>query len=99
MKIVIARAQVRPDSRETFIRAAQACVAATRQEMGCLAYDIFESLTESGAFVSVEQWEDEAAIDAHFLLPHTAAFLKAAAECVNAPPLIEEFETNERRVR
>lgn len=99
MKIVIARAQVRSDSRETFITAAQACVTATRQEAGCLAYDMYESLTEPGAFVAVEQWESEAAIDAHFLLPHTAAFLEAAAGCVTAPPLIEEFEANERRVR
>lgn len=99
MKIVIARAQVSPDSRETFVAAARGCVAATRQEAGCLAYDIYESLTATGTFVSVEQWVSEAAIDAHFQLPHTAAFLATAAACVVAPPLIEEFEAGERRVR
>lgn len=99
MKIVIARAQVRPEMRENFIEAAGACVAATRQEAGCLAYDMYESLTVPGAFVAVEQWENETAINAHFLLPHTAAFLEAAAGCVTAPPLIEEYEAGERRVR
>ncbi len=99
MKIVIARAQVRPEMREAFIDAAGTCVAATRREPGCLAYDMYESLAEPGAFVAVEQWESEAAIDAHFLLAHTAAFLEAAAGCVTAPPLIEEFEASDRRVR
>ncbi len=99
MKIVIARAQVSHDSCEAFMMAAQVCVAATRQEAGCLAYDIYESLTEPGTFVAVEQWENEAAIDAHFLLPHTTAFLETVVACVTAPPLIEEFEANERRVR
>lgn len=99
MKIVIARAQVISDMREVFVGAAGACVAATRREPGCLAYDMYESLTEPGVFVAVEQWESEVAIDAHFLLPHTAAFLETAARCVTAPPLIEEYEASERRVR
>lgn len=99
MKIVIARAHVRPEMREAFIEAASACVAATRQEPGCLVYDIYESLTARGSFVAVEQWESEAAIDAHFLLPHTATFLEAAAGCVTTPPLIEEYEAGERRLR
>ncbi|RXR30785.1 putative quinol monooxygenase [Sphingobium fluviale] len=99
MKIVIARAQVRPDMREKFLEAAMTCIAATRREPGCIAYDMYESVTGAGCFVAVEQWDSEAAIDAHFLCPHTTAFLEAAAQCVSEPPLIEEYETGERRVR
>lgn len=98
MKIVIARAQVKPNMRKTFREAAQTCVAASKQEAGCLAYDIYESLTQPGAFISVEQWESGGAIDHHFLFPHTTAFLEIAAECVTVPPLIEEFEVGERRL-
>ncbi len=99
MKIVIAHAQVRPDMRERFAGAGMACVAATRQEPGCIAYDMYESLTEPGRCAMVERWESEAAIDAHFLAPHTATFLEIAAQCVTAAPLIEEYEVSERRVR
>jgi quinol monooxygenase YgiN len=99
MKLVVAQAQVRAEMHARFAEAGAACVRETRKEPGCLSYDLFESQTAPGAFVTVERWEDEAAIERHFTMPHTAAFLSVAAECVSAPPLIEEFTIAEIRAR
>lgn len=90
--IVIARAQIRPESHARFVVAARDCIAATRQETGCLAYDMYESLSEPGHFVSVERWDGRAAAERHMLEPHLQAFLAIAGACVTAPPVIEVVE-------
>jgi quinol monooxygenase YgiN len=90
--IVIARAQVRPDARTVFIAAAQDCIAATRREHGCLAYDMHESVSQPGHFVCVESWEQREHVDTHMRQPHLLAFLKVAGACVTASPVIEVIE-------
>jgi quinol monooxygenase YgiN len=90
--IVIARAEVRPEALEIFKAAAEDCIAATRHEQGCLGYDIHESVTQPGRFVSYESWETRADIDRHMASPHVVAFLETARACVSAPPVIEVVE-------
>jgi quinol monooxygenase YgiN len=87
--IVIARARSRPDARARFIAAALECIAATRREHGCLAYDMHESVTEPGQFVCIESWEQREHVDAHMKQPHVLAFLQEAGACVTAPRVIE----------
>ena len=90
--IVIARVEVRPDAWERFVAAAVDCIEATRREQGCLAYEIHESLTQAGRFVSYESWETRADIDRNMRSPHAVAFLETARACVTAPPVIEVIE-------
>jgi quinol monooxygenase YgiN len=90
--LVIARAQVRPDARALFIAAAQDCIAATRREHGCLAYDMHESVSQPGHFIFVESWEQREHVDAHMRQPHLLAFLGIAGACVTASPVIEVIE-------
>lgn len=87
--IVIARVRVRPEQREAFIAAALVCIAATRQEAGCLAYDMHESVSAPAHFVFVETWKTRAALDAHMKTPHLGAFLAAAQPCLSEAPSIE----------
>lgn len=90
--LVIARANVRPEARECFAAAARDCVAATRQEPGCLGYHICESLTDPGHFVSVESWEKRTDVDRHMQQAHLKSFLAIAGTCVSAAPVIEVVE-------
>lgn len=64
---------------EDGIRAAlSTLVEATRQEEGCVSYDLFESASAPGTFVTLERWADQAALDAHFSTPHVAAAFAGA---------------------
>ncbi|HUN12377.1 MAG TPA: putative quinol monooxygenase [Rhabdaerophilum sp.] len=94
--IVMANVKVRPDARETWRKAAMACIAETRKEAGCLAYDMFESVSEVGTFVFVEQWHDRAALDLHMTRPHLQALVAVAGTCVTAPPSIEAIDGGTR---
>jgi quinol monooxygenase YgiN len=67
---VVATLPIDP-ARATEAAAALATLAAaSREEEGCYAYDVFESATVPGTFVTVEAWRSQADMDAHMGTPH-----------------------------
>lgn len=77
---VIATIPAKPEAAASLREALQTLVAATRQESGCLAYDLFESGAAPGVFVTVEEWADQASLDAHMTTPHVAAAFAAVGD-------------------
>lgn len=77
MIIVIARLAIRPGSAPHLREPARICIEETRKEEGCIAYDLFESVTEPDCLVFVERWETREALSRHARTPHIAAWRKA----------------------
>jgi quinol monooxygenase YgiN len=48
-------------------------VQPTRAEAGCLVYDLFQNRADAAHFTFVEEWTDEAALDAHSKSAHITA--------------------------
>ena len=46
----------------------------TRAEAGCLSYVATRDLKTAGRYVFVEEWESQAALDAHMRTPHLRTF-------------------------
>ncbi|MBA3982594.1 MAG: antibiotic biosynthesis monooxygenase [Acidimicrobiia bacterium] len=63
-------------------------VTATRTEAGCRSYELFESASAPGTFVTIERFEDQAAMDAHMQSDHIAAAFAAAGEHLAEAPAI-----------
>ena len=51
MIYVVATTQVKPEQRDAFIKGARECIAETRKEKGCLAYESHTSINDSNLFV------------------------------------------------
>lgn len=51
--------------RTAVLEAAKTLTAASLQQEGCIAYDIFESATRHDVLMFCETWRDKAALDAH----------------------------------
>ncbi len=75
---VVATIPVKAEHVESLREALSGLAEATRQESGCLAYDLYESAVAPGVFVTVERWTDQAALDAHMQAPHVAAAFASA---------------------
>ena len=82
MHVIVARLQVRPEHRAAFLKASEAIIAGTRAEAGCLFYALHEDAHAANSFLFYEEWQDRAAIDAHFAEPHFLAFGEAIADAV-----------------
>ncbi|MCH2101347.1 MAG: antibiotic biosynthesis monooxygenase [Planctomycetes bacterium] len=74
MYIIAARLRIRPEHREDFLRASRAIIAGTRDEGGCIFYALHEDVHDPCNFLFYEEWQDRAAIDAHFAEDHFADF-------------------------
>jgi quinol monooxygenase YgiN len=57
----------------------------SRDEVGCLRIDVFESIREPVEFAIHSEWVDEATFELHATLPHTARFLAAARKLLGHP--------------
>ncbi len=89
---VVATIPALPGSEDTVRAALTTLVEATRQEEGCVSYDLYESASAAGTFVTVERWADQAAMDAHLSAEHVAAAFAAAdghlGDGLNIHPLV-----------
>ncbi len=45
---------------------------ASRGDKGCIGYEVYESASTPGTFVTVEKWESQDDLDAHMKTPHVA---------------------------
>lgn len=75
---VVATIAVKASSVEAIRDALTTLAAATRQEQGCLRYDLFESAASPGTFVTLEEWRSQEDLDAHLRSEHVQAAFAAA---------------------
>lgn len=67
---VIARLVARPGKEDALRSVLTGLIAPTRTEPGCISYEMLESKENSREFTFVEEWRDEAALEAHFATDH-----------------------------
>lgn len=67
---VIAEDFIRPEHVDTVMPLYRKLVRRTRKEPLCLAYDLFTDQRQPGHFVFIEEWPDQAALDAHCASEH-----------------------------
>jgi quinol monooxygenase YgiN len=92
MVIVKARARVKPEARETAIGAARAMRDASRAEDGCRDYNFWFAFDDDHELLVYEEWDDQAALDAHFQTPHLQEFAQAIPTFVDGAPEITRYE-------
>lgn len=80
MIIVAAKITCPPGKRDAFIKEARACIDATRNEAGCLLYELYASTEDADKLIYYEHWKSRADLDRHIGSEHMKAFGKIKAE-------------------
>ncbi len=83
MIYVIATLTVAPEKRDELIAAAQTCIKATRQEPGCISYDLTASTTDPGTAIFVERWKTREDLKSHFETAHMAKWREASGKLIS----------------
>jgi len=83
---VIATLKAKPGQEEALRRELLALIPITRQEQGCINYDLHQSNEDPAVFVFHENWSSQAALQAHSVNTHLAAFQEKADVLLAAPP-------------
>jgi quinol monooxygenase YgiN len=90
--IVIGRVTVRPEALDDALRVSLEHVHRSRDEPGCLLHSVHRDVEDPNTLVFVEQWEDDAALSAHFAVPESLAFVTALSEHAAKPPSMDLYE-------
>ena len=69
---------IKSGSRDLLLQAAEPCILATREEPGCIRYDLTANVLDENQLVFVEIWKTRADIDLHFERPHMKTWREAA---------------------
>jgi quinol monooxygenase YgiN len=75
--IVIGQGRLKTDHRDAAIAAANEMSTSSLAEPGCLDYRFWLSASDPDSMLVLEQWQDQAALDAHLATPHLARFIEA----------------------
>lgn len=94
---VVARIVAKPGKEDALKAILLEVVVTTRGETGCRRYELLQSSGEPTEFLTLEEWADEAAIDAHLASAHVQRALTQAQELLAAAPDIRRYARVEGR--
>jgi autoinducer 2-degrading protein len=79
---VIVLLEVDPQQIDSFISLALENAAASRQEPGCLRFEVSRDASQANLFALSESYRDPAAMEAHYMTPHVAIWRENAPKFV-----------------
>jgi quinol monooxygenase YgiN len=88
---VVAKAKAQPDKAEALKPILLALVDQTRQDPGCLSYHLLQGLDDPTEFVFIEEWTDDALMQAHLATPHVQQALAQAIPLLEDTPDIRRY--------
>jgi quinol monooxygenase YgiN len=88
----------RPEHIDELLHLSLEHVRRSRTEPGCIAHAVHRDVEDPLRLVFVEEWADRAALLAHFAVPASRAFFKAAADCAASPPQMALYEVEPLRL-
>ena len=91
---VVARITAKPGTGEHVKSVLRNLVEPTRQESGCIRYELLQNSQDSDELVLLEEWEDQAALDNHTAASHTQAAEAEVEEFLQQlPPDVRIYQT------
>jgi len=72
--MIIAKLSVKPEKAVDFIEAAREIIEKSNLESGCIYYQLYQDPYDNSIFVFVEEYKNQAAVDAHFATEHFKTF-------------------------
>ena len=67
------------------------CIAATKKEPGCIAYELNRDPDEPTTYFMYEKFKNIAALEAHLQTEHIKTFLSKAGDLLASPPELKFF--------
>lgn len=75
MIVLLAKSRLLEGKQQEFISIAEKLVKETREEVGCVYYDLVQDAADDRVFYFVEKYLDEAAVEAHKASTHFQTYV------------------------
>jgi quinol monooxygenase YgiN len=87
--MIVAKLNVKPDKVKAFTEAAKEIIEKSNKEPGCKSYQLYQDPYDNTKFVFVEEYKNQAAVDAHFASDYFKAFGPKISDLVAEPAKIK----------
>jgi quinol monooxygenase YgiN len=87
--MIVAKLQVKADKTKAFAEAAREMIEKSNKETGCKFYQLYQDPYDNTKFIFVEEYKNQAAVDAHFASDYFKAFGPKIADLVAQPAQIK----------
>jgi quinol monooxygenase YgiN len=87
--MIVAKLSVKPDKIKDFTDVAKEMIEKSNKEAGCTFYQLYQDPYISTNFCFVEEYKNQAAVDAHFATDYFGAFGSKIADFITGPPDIK----------
>lgn len=94
MLIVTGSITARPDTLAELEKLALEHVHRSRLEPGCISHAVHRDVENPLRLVFFEEWADKAALDTHFAVPASGAFVRAARGLASEATAIAIYEAS-----
>ena len=88
---VVVEEKIKEGEIGAFVEYMREMMRLTKEEDGCISYDLYESVDGSGEVVMVEIWESKEKLDKHMETDHFKKFLPGGEIYKDAPGHIRIF--------
>jgi quinol monooxygenase YgiN len=87
--MIVAKLTVKPEKVKAFTEAAKEMIEKSNKETGCKSYQLYQDPYDNTKFVFVEEYKNQAAVDAHFASDYFKAFGPKISDMVAEPSKIK----------
>jgi quinol monooxygenase YgiN len=87
--MIVAKVSVKPDKIKDFTEAAKEMIENSNKETGCKFYQLYQDPYENTKFVFVEEYQNQAAVDAHFASDYFKGFGPKITDLITEPAKIK----------
>ena len=88
---VVVEERIKEGQLAAFVEYMREMIRLTKEEDGCIAYDLYESIDGSGEVVLVEIWESKEALDNHLETDHFKELFPGGDVYKAEPPNVRIF--------
>ena len=87
--MIVANVSVKPEKVKAFTEAAKEIIEKSNKEPGCKSYQLYQDPYNTTKFIFVEEYKNQAAVDAHFASDYFKAFGPKIKDLVQDPAKIK----------
>lgn len=92
MIVIAGTVPINPDKKADALAVMRTMSDASQAEDGCISYRFFMNPWDESEVLIFEEWEDAAALAAHFEAPHMATFREQIPQFVTGEMSLKRYE-------
>jgi len=94
MLIITGEVELNPEHRDEAIQLEIEHSTLSRDEPGCISHNCYLDAEDENRLHFFERWADTAAVQIHFAVPESGAFVQQIGKLAASPPTIEILDAN-----